>query len=105
MFLKRVRATLKGKNRVEKEARNKRAREIHRMQQESIYRSQLRNALDVIDLILENDREIDSVTIEVPKTELTMFTRVMYSPDMEDYSIVQTENATVFKIGRKLVSF
>lgn len=103
MVLKRVRTTLRSKNRVEKEARNKRAREIRRIQQESIYRTQLRNTLDVLDLVLDNDKEIETVTIEVPKNELTMFTRVMYSPDMEDYTIVQQTEATKFTIDRKSV--
>jgi hypothetical protein len=45
------------------------------------------------------------VEIEIPEKNLTMFTRLMYT-DLDDFQITQKpEQANVFDIRRKIISF
>lgn len=101
--MSRIANVLKSKNRLEKEARARRNREIHRMQREATYKANLKKSLNQVDILLK-DNEIKSVIIEIPNKYLADFMRVMYESDMVEYSITQL-SATKFTIGRKEVDF
>lgn len=101
--MSRIINVIKNKNRLEKEAAARRNRELQRMKKEASYKARLRSALRQVDTLLDKT-EIKSVLVEVPKASIAEFTRLIYEPDMAEYSIRQL-TATKFAIGRKEVDF
>lgn len=101
--MSRIREVLKNKNRLEREARVRRGNELKRMQREAAYKSVLRTSLKQVDALLDKP-EIKSVVIDVQKSNLPEFTRVIYETDMAEYSISQL-SATKFAISRKELDF
>lgn len=101
--MSRIVNVLKNKNRLEKEAMARRNRELQRMKKEASYKARLRTALKQVDNLLEKS-DIKSVLVEIPKASIAEFTRVIYEPDMAEYSIRQL-TVTKFTISRKEVDF
>ena len=101
--MSRIVNVLKNKNRLEKEAMARRNRELQRMKKEASYKARLRTALKQVDNLLEKS-DIKSLLVEIPKASIAEFTRVIYEPDMAEYSIRQL-TVTKFAISRKEVDF
>lgn len=96
-------SVIKSKNRISKAAKKRRNEEISNMRALSMYKVKLVDDLKMIKMMLD-DNNVDSIKIKIPKEQLTYFLKVMYSEELNEYTITQVD-ADVFSIGRKEINF
>ena len=75
------------------------------MREESIYKAKLLDEMRILSILFDNDPSLESVTIEIPENNLTMFTRFMYT-ELEEYKISQIKGkANMFKVERRVIQY
>lgn len=103
--MSRIREVLAKKKEIDKQRSQERKEKLETIKLEAIYKAKLLEEMQVISDLFDNDLELESVIIEIPEKNLTMFTRLMYT-DLEDFQIRQKSNkANVFEVKRKIISF
>lgn len=101
--MSRISRVLKNKNRLEKEARLRRDRELSQMTKEASFKAKLRDSLRLVNTILDKS-EVKSVVVNIPSTNLADFSRAIYEADMAEYNVRQI-SASRFAISRKELDF
>lgn len=101
--MSQISRVLKNKNRIEKENRARRNKEINDMRELSIYRSRLSEDIKMIELLLE-DEEVDSVVVNLGTERiLYMFQRFMYLEEFSEY-VVQQVDKNKYSISRRVIN-
>lgn len=101
--MSQIRRVLKNKNRIDKENRKRRNKEIRDMREEAMYRNRLNEDMKLIKLILE-DEEVSHVQVYLGTEKiLYMFLKFMYLEELADYSVNQADN-NHYTIGRKIIN-
>lgn len=101
--MSQIRRVLKNKNRIDKENRKRRNKEIRDMREEAMYRNRLNEDMKLIKLILE-DEEVSHVQVYLSTEKiLYMFLKFMYLEELADYSVNQVDN-NHYTIGRKIIN-
>lgn len=103
--MSRIKEVLKQKKAIQNKKFQDRKEKMENLKVEAIYKAKLLEEMQVISDLFDNDSELQSVTVEVPEKNLTMFTRLMFT-DLGDFQINQSSSqANVFNIKRKIISF
>lgn len=72
------------------------------MKKEASYKAVLKDSLKQVNSLL--DKGVRSVIVEIDRQDIPDFTRVIYEPEMAEYTVTQI-SATRFSIARKEVDF
>lgn len=103
--MSRIVETLKNKNRVEKLVRSKRNEELTRLKIDAAYKAKLYDSVRHLGALFSLD-EIEAVVIEVKQKYITKFTAAIYTGELSEYEIVQSDtNPNQFTIKRKYILF
>lgn len=102
--MSQIKKVIKNKNRIAKENKKRRTKELRELKENAMYRSRLAEDMQVVRMILE-DEEVSQVVIYLGNEKLlSMFLKAMYSEELADYTVTQIDT-THFAIGRKIINF
>lgn len=103
-MLERTMSVLRNKNKREKEDRNRRKQELMSVQNEAAFKAKLYDDLKKdIDIVLK-DNQVKSVIVSIPTKHLGSFMKAIYSEEMLQYNVEQTEE-NKFEISKKTIRF
>ena len=94
----RLRAVMQNKNRIKRELLIKRREEVFEMKQDSIFRAKLQSDLDLLSMILMNEK-IESIDVETSNKYIPKLDSAMYGADMAEFNTIK--NGNVYNIRNR----
>lgn len=87
----RLKHVVREKNKLQKERKKRRNKDIADMRDESIFSARLNSDFSVISVILL-DSNIDRVEVETSQENLARLDRAMYGHEMAEYNVTKDDN-------------
>ena len=86
--MSRISEVIKNKNKVERIRKTRQREEILKLKNRAAFDANLSEAMRVVDILLD-DKDVESVTIQVPEKLLANFGEALYSEILSGYEIEQ----------------
>lgn len=99
-----VQTVLKNKDKAEKRRKQFRQDELQMLKTAAAFKAQLLDDLKAVDLLLDGT-DVDSVIIQVDPSKIAAFSSAIYTEDLAEYNIEQSDESDIFKMSRKTISF
>ena len=90
--MSRISETIKNKNKVEKARRALRKNELQNLRNRSAFKAKMYDELKHIEIIL-SDKNVDSVTLQIPDKYMSLFSMSIYSDELAGYDVVQSDSS------------
>lgn len=90
-MFERLRRVIREKNRVQKERKRRRNKDIIEMRNNSIFSAKLSRDLNIIGILLM-DSDIDSIEVETSQENVPRLDSAMYGYEMAEYVVSKDDN-------------
>lgn len=102
--MSRIAEVIKNKNKAQRNAKARRQAEISSLRADAIFKAKLHDELRLIDRLLD-DNEVECVVITIPEKSFSMFTLAIYSDELAEYNIEQSDSdPNKFIVKRKYIN-
>lgn len=96
---------IKNKNKVEKENKRRRQLEIKSIKDSATFKAKVLKELSYLDEILDEDEDA-KIEIEISERDMSLFSKLVYEPEMTIYKVSQSDKkVNSFIISKKFISY